>query len=60
VPGPDQDPSRIIPNPIVTAMRSLVQGHNHITTRKYATKKARRAQEFLKGNQVLVLVAVLN
>jgi hypothetical protein len=60
LPGPDQDLSHIIPNPIGTAVRSLVQGHSHIATRKYATRRARRAQEFLKGDLVLVLVAALN
>jgi hypothetical protein len=58
--GPDQDPSHIIPNPIVMAVRSLVQGHSYVATRKYAIKKARKAQEILKRDQVLVLVTALN
>jgi hypothetical protein len=58
--GPGQDQSHIIPNPIVMAVRSLIRGHSYIATRKYATKRARRAQEFLKGDQVLVLVTALN
>jgi hypothetical protein len=58
--GLDQGPSHIIPNPIVVAVRSLVQGHSYIATRKYAIKRARRAQEILKGDQVLVLVTALN
>jgi hypothetical protein len=60
LPGPDHDPPLIIPSSITTAEKSLVQGHKHIAVRRYATRRARRVQDFLKGDLVLVLVAALN
>lgn len=57
LPDPDLDPPLIIPSSTTTAEKSLAQGHKHISVRRYATRRTRRAQGFLKGDLVLVLVA---
>jgi hypothetical protein len=41
-------------------MKNLVQDLKHEAARRYTTRRARRAQEFLKRSPALVLVAALN
>lgn len=60
LPGHDPDLGLIIPSHIATTVRSLVQDLKHEAARRCTTRRARRAQGFLKGDPALVLVAALN
>lgn len=60
LPGHGQDPGLIIPSHIATAMRNLLQDLKHEAARRCTTRRARRAQGFLKGGPALVLVTALN